>query len=55
MEGQVQELGLGLFGVSWEFARDVDLGAAGDEGEDRGGDELVGEDEGGGMDVMVGC
>ena len=53
-EGEVQELLLGGVGVAGELARDVHLRAARDEGEDGGGDELVGEDEVGGEDGCLG-
>lgn len=53
-EGHVEQLLLGEVGVARELAGDVDAGAAGDEVEDAGGDELVGQDEVGGLDGLVG-
>lgn len=45
---------MGFVGVSRELAGDVKRCTAGDEGEDGGGDELVGEDEVGGLDGFEG-
>lgn len=53
VQAHAQELFLRLLRVAGEFARDVDFGAAGDEVEDGGGDELVGEDEVRGLDCAV--
>ncbi|KAH0543731.1 hypothetical protein FGG08_001913, partial [Glutinoglossum americanum] len=53
-EAERQELRLGGVGVAGELARGVERGAAREEGEDRGGDELVGEDEVGGEEGAVG-
>lgn len=50
----MQELGLRGVGVAGEFAGYVERGAAGDKVEDRGGNELIGEDDGGGEDRAVG-
>lgn len=54
-EGGGQELVLGLLGVARELAGDLDGGAARDQVEHARGDELVGEDEVGGLDGVVGC
>ena len=43
-ETEGEEFLLGELGVAGEFARDVDGCAAGDEVEDAGGDEFVGQD-----------
>lgn len=54
-EGGGKELLLGLLGVAGELAGDLDGRAARDEVQHAGGDELVGEDEVGGLDGVVGC
>lgn len=53
-EPEFEQFLLGGIGVAGEFAGDVDGGAARDEVEDGGGDEFVGEDDGGDLDGAVG-